>query len=248
MSDELQLFCQPQAMNEEDIQRLVDEIESVDFRVLCWEGELLKRASSVRDIRVVCALALRHHGLMNKAAYSAQVLRNAIKTLDAPTFPLSWAIIDSETDADQIVRRLDDFAYAPWAITYILGEIGGHGALRSAAMRLRPEHAARHYMIVRLIAHIGVRYLQIRDYKPPTMTMINAETGKVTHSLPQAGFPEVQAKQTQRRSEADELFLPVDPMVIQDLQRGLGSIPDAILDMPRDLIYRTLEQLPKRHA
>ena len=114
------------AMNEQDIKRLVDEIECADFREFWWESELLELASQVRDIRLVRALALRHHGLSNKEAFSAHVLRNAIKTIDAPTFPFSWAIIDAENDTNRLVRSLDDFSYAPWALAYILGEVGGH--------------------------------------------------------------------------------------------------------------------------
>lgn len=58
---------------------------------------------------MVRALALVHHSLSNKEALSAHILRNIIKMIDAPTFPLSWAIIDSETDANQMVRRLEIF-------------------------------------------------------------------------------------------------------------------------------------------
>jgi hypothetical protein len=235
-------------MNEQQIMQMVDEIETVDFREFWWESELLERASGVRDVRVVRSLALRHHGLSNKEAFSAHVLRNAIKMIDAPTFPLMWSLIDSETDANQVVRRFEDFTYAPWAVAFILGEIGGHGALRGASMRLRPEHTARHYMIVRLISHLLVRYLQIRDYKPPTMTMIDVKTGEMTRGLPQSDFPGANEREALRRSQADELFSPIDPIVIQDIKRGLASMPDAILNMPRDLIYRGLEQVPKRHA
>lgn len=235
-------------MNDEDIQRLVHEIETMDFREHCWESELLERASSVRDIRVVRALALVHQSLSNKEAFSAHVLRNIIKTIDAPTFPLSWAVIDSETDANQVVRRLEDFTYAPWAIAYILGEIGGHGALRGAAMRLRPEHGARHYMIVRLTSHLLVRFLKIQAYKPPTMTMIDIKTGEMTRGLPQSDFPVAQNTEKLRRSQADELFAPIDPNVIQELRRGLASMPDQILNLPREDFYRALDQVPKRHA
>lgn len=235
-------------MNELQITRLVEEIETMDFREHCWGSELLERASSIRDIRVVRALALVHHSLSNKEAFSAHVLRNIIKTIDAPTFPLSWAVIDSETDASQVVRGLDDFTCAPWAVAYILGEIGGHGALRGAAMRLRQEHSPRHYMIVRLTSHLLVRYLKIQAYKPPTMTMIDVETGEMTRGLPQSDFPVAQNTENLRRSQADELFAPIDPNVIQDLRRGLASLPDQIFNMPREDFYRALDRVPKRHA
>ena len=120
-------------MNEQEIRRLVDEIENVSFQEFWWGSELLDRASRVRDVRVVRALALRHHGLSNKMAFSAHVIRNTIKIIDAPEFLLSWSVIDSVADANELVRRLEDFCYAPWAVAFILGEIGGTDALRGAA-------------------------------------------------------------------------------------------------------------------
>ena len=235
-------------MNEADIQRLVDEVETVHFREFQWGHDLLERASLVRDVRMVRALALRHVRLSNKEAFSAHALRNAIKTIDAPMFPLSWSIIDAESDAAELVRRLEDFTYAPWAVAYILGEIGGHGALRGAAVRLRPEHAARHYMIVRLTSHLVVRYFRIQDYKPPTMSLIDLKTGEVTRGLSQEGFGSVHDMETLRRSQADELFTPLDPTLIQDLRRGLASMPDHIFNIPRDLFDRGLDRVPQRRA
>ena len=88
--------------------RLVHEINNVDAREFWWDSDLLHRAARVRDARVIRALALRHHGLSNKEAFSAHVVRNAIKTIDAPDFSLSWSIIDAERDAAQVVHRLED--------------------------------------------------------------------------------------------------------------------------------------------
>ena len=235
-------------MNDEDIKRLVEEIDRADFREFSWGSDLLERASQVRDIRVVQALALRHHGLSNKEAFSAHVLRNAIKTIDAPTFPFSWSIIDAETDTDRLVRRLEDFSYAPWALAYILGEIGGHGALRGASMRLRPEHSVRHFMIVRLTSHLLVRYLAIQDYKPPTMTVIDVKTGEMTRGLPMGDLLPSHKMEMLRRSQADELFTPIAPTLIQELRKGLASIPDNLFNMPRELLLRGLDQVPKRDA
>ena len=239
----LSLLTDSQLMTEDEILRLVREIETMDIREHYEGSALFDRASSVRDIRVVRALALVHQGLSNKEANSAHALRNIIKAIDAPTFPLSWAIIDAEADANQIVRRLEDFTYAPWAVAYILGEIGGHGVLRGAALRLRAEHSARHYVIVRLTAHLLVRYLTIQANKPPTMTVIDVTTGAMTR-----GIPQPQDMYAQRRSQADELFVPIDPTVIQDLRRGVASVPDQILNLPREDFYLALEKVPKRRA
>jgi len=235
-------------MTEQQITMLVDEIQTADAREFWWGSHLLERASIVRDLRVVRALALRHHGLSNKEAFSAHVVRNAIKTIDAPVFPLSWSVIDAETDPNQLARRLEDFTYAPWAVAYILGEIGGHGALRGASLRLSSEHASRHYMIVRIISHLLVRYLKIKAYKPPTLTMIDLKTGEMTRGLPQAEHSPAHKMEMLRRSQADELFTPLDPRLIQELKRGLTSVPDKILNLPREDFLCALDQIPKRNA
>lgn len=80
------------------------------------------------------------------------------------------------------------------------------------------------------------------------MTTIDVETGEMTRGLPQSDFPVAQNRENLRRSQADELFAPVDPTVIQDLRRGLASLPDQVFNMPREDFYRALDRDPKRHA
>jgi hypothetical protein len=233
-------------MNEQEITRLVDEIENADVPQLWWDSELLTRASRVRDVRVVKALALCHHNLSNKEAFSAHAVRNAIKTIDAPDFPLCWSIIDAEKAAEQIVHRLEDFHYAPWAVAYVLGEIGGAGALRGIAVRLGQEHSARHYMIVRIASHILVRYLKIQSPKPVTMTMIDVNTGEMTKGIP-AGENSPQHKmEMRRREEADEYFTSVDPSVANGIKTRLAVVPDKLLNCTRDQFNALLDRIPKR--
>jgi hypothetical protein len=76
------------SVNEVEIERLVAEIENVDFREFWWDSNLLRRASQVQDGRVVSALVLRHQCLSNKKAFSAHVIREAIKAIDGPGFAL----------------------------------------------------------------------------------------------------------------------------------------------------------------
>jgi hypothetical protein len=235
-------------MHEQEIRRLVGEIENISFREFWWGSELLDRASRVRDVRVVRVLALRHHGLSNKNAFSAHVVRNTIKTIDAPEFPLSWSIIDSEKDSDSLVHNLEDFGYAPWAIAFILGEIGGAGALRGVAVRLGPEHSARHYMIVRITSHLLVRYLQIHAPTPRTMTVIDVETGAVTRAVPEAISSPTHKMDLLRRSQADEFFTLLEPSLVQIIRDRLEIIPDQVLNLPREDFFRALDKIPKRFA
>ena len=124
--------------------QLVREIENADVPQLWWDSELLARASRVRDVRAVRALALCHHSLSNKEAFSAHTVRNAIKIIDAPDFPLCWSIIDAEKDAGQIIQRLEDFSYTPWAVR----------SYRKFLELALPQHAAQ-------IAHARERIREI---------------------------------------------------------------------------------------
>jgi hypothetical protein len=233
-------------MNEQNVRQLVDEIENANTREFWWDSELLGRVSQVKDVRMVWALALRHHGLSNKDAFSAHVVRNTIKTIDAPDFPLSWSIIDSEKDAGQLIQHLEDFCYAPWAAAFILGEIGGAGALRGVAARLSPDHSARHYMIVRITSHLLIRYLKIQAPKPVTMTVIDLKTGEMKKGVPAAENSPNYRMEMLRRSQADELFAPLERSLVEDIRAKLGRIPDQVLNCTRDQFNRALDQVPKR--
>lgn len=235
-------------MNEQEIARLVDEIDNAGPTQLWWDSELFNRAARVRDVRVVQALALCHHTLSNKEAFSAHVVRNALETIDAPDFALSWSIIDAEKDAGQLIQRLEDFSYAPWAVAFVLGEVGGAGALRGATARLGLEHAARHYMTVRIISHLLVRYLKIQSPKPATMTMIDLKTGEMTRGIPVEEGSQQQKMETRRRTEADELFTPLESSLANEIKARLAGIPDKLLNCTRDQFEAMLDRVPKRYA
>ena len=126
-------------MNPENITALVREIENVDFREFWWDSPLLSHAAKAKDPHVVHALALRHHCLMNKEAFSAHVVRNTIKLIDAPSFGFLWQMIDLELDAPRIQEHFEDLFYPPWAGAFILGEIGGAPAFEQTVGRLNPH-------------------------------------------------------------------------------------------------------------
>ena len=235
-------------MSDQEVRQLVQEIENVSFQEFWWGSALLDRASQARDIRVLQALALRHHGLSNKKAFSAHVLRNTIKVVDAPDFALSWSLIDAETDTSRLIEHLEDFSYVPWAVAFVLGEIGGAGALQGAAIRLGTEHAARHYMIVRILSHLLIRYLTIQTANPPAVTMIDVKTGTMTKSAPIAANAPTHKMEMLRRSQADELFTPLEPSLLQDIGSRLGSIPDDVLNLSRDDFHRALAQIPRKES
>ena len=107
-------------MTESEVQQLVSEIEDIDFRGFWWGSPLLTRAASVHDPRVVRALPIRHHGLSNKEAFSARVVRQAAKQSDGPQLQTLWSCIDSETNSTAIIQRMDDVSYIPWAAAFFM--------------------------------------------------------------------------------------------------------------------------------
>ena len=141
----------------EAVEHLVREIESIHATQFWWDHPLLSRAAAVHNARVVTALTLRHHALSNKEAYSAHVVRHAIKMSDGPQLPTLWALIDAETDSGAIREKMEDFTYLPWAAGFIIGEVGGAHAFAETTQRLSLDHAARHYLLVPLLSHLVVR-------------------------------------------------------------------------------------------
>ena len=211
-------------MNEIDITRLIEQIDKVDAREFWWDSRLLAAAAQVRDVRVVSSLARRHHCLSNKKAFSAHVVRDAIKRIDGPEFRLLWQIVDGESDTQRILDGLDDPFYLPWAAAFILGEVGGASGLRGAAVRLGAEHIVRHYMIIRITSHLVIRYLSIQSEHEPTMTTIDLKTGEKTSGVPtSAGSPHYQMEM-RRRSESNELFTPVEAQDASRLEGSIGSL------------------------
>jgi hypothetical protein len=220
-------------MTETEVRQLVAEIQHVDFREFWWDSPLLARSATVHDSRVVSALALRHHGLSNKDAFSAHVVRQAIKHSDGSELKTLWSCIDSETDASKMAERMDDFTYLPWASAFIIGEIGGATAFTEAARRLTPSHSARHYLIVRLLCHVVVRYLGIEKESEPQTTFINLNTGDSETFLSRYTSRLTFDMTSRKRSEANELFTPLTRAAIQYAKTRLQLLPDAIFNYPK---------------
>lgn len=235
-------------MTETEIQNLVSEIEEVDFREFWWDSPLLAHAAGVHDSRVVRALVTRHHGLSNKDAFSAHIVRQAAKQSDGSQLRAMWSFIDSETDSTALVQRMEDFSYLPWAAAFIIGEVGGAFAFEQATERLTPSHSARHYLIVRLLSHVMVRYLSIEKEAEPKTTFIDLQTGEQETLLSRyTARPEFDMAR-RRRAEANELFTPLSRQAVQDAKTRLQSIPDALLNYPKPDFLHALDCIYKRRA
>jgi len=235
-------------MNESDVVSLINEIESVDFREFWWGSPLLARASEVRDSRVAQALVYRHHGLSNKEAFSAHVIRQAIKKCDGPDFNSLWRIIDAETDARALVERIEDLHYLPWAATFILGEVGGAHVFAGTTARLIPTHQVRFHLLVRLLSHIVIRYLQIVEDEEPTATVMDVESGQSkTVPLKEVGGDSYEMHLA-KQSEANEYFTALDARIVTDAKSKLQDIPDSLLNIPKPQFIQALDIIQVRFA
>ena len=230
-------------MTETEVQQLVTEIQNVDFREFWWDSPLLTQATTVHDSRVVGALALRHHGFSNKDAFSAHVVRQAIKLSDGSELKTLWSCIDLEFDSSAIVKRMDDLSYPPWAAAFIIGEVGGATAFTEATHRLTPSHSARHYLIVRLLCHVMVRYLSIEKESEPQTTFIDLTTGDSETFLSRYISRPTFDMTRRKRSEANELFTPLTRAAIQDVKTRLQSLPDSIFNYPKHDFLRALDHI-----
>lgn len=235
-------------MNEIDITRLVEQIDNVDAREFWWDSRLLAAAAQVRDVRVVSSLARRHHCLSNKKAFSAHVVRDAIKRIDGQEFRFLWQIVDGESDTQRILDGLDDPFYLPWAAAFILGEVGGASGLRGAAVRLGAEHSVRHYMIVRITSHLVIRYLSIQSEREPTMTTIDLKTGERTSGVSTSAESPHYQMEMLRRSESNELFMPVEEQTLLDLKARLARIRDSIFNIEKQQFLSAIDKIPVRYA
>ena len=235
-------------MNEGTVEELIEAIDTVSAQEFWWDSPLLSRAASTQDPRVVRSLAHRHHCLGNKEAYSAHVVRHAVRLCDGPDLKALWSIIDGETDPAAIQERMDDMSYLPWAATFIIGEVGGAPAFHQTVSRLTPTHSSRHFLLVRLFSHIVVRYLRIGAEEEPEVTMIDLKTGEsdrlLSRYISRPNFEMTRRK----RMEANELFTSLPRATIQDAQTRIESIPDRILNMSKDQFRIALSRLPIRNA
>ena len=228
-------------MIEPELNGLIDEIESVNATAFWWGNTLLERASRARDPRVLQALVRRHHRLANKDAISAHVVRYAVAVSDGPEFRRVWSYIDAEGDATAITERMDDFNYLPWAAAFILGEIGGASAFLGASDRLMLAHAARHYLLVRLLSHVVVRYLQISQAAEPTGTMVDVQTGEVTRiAIPRGPSYDMELR---KRTESNRYFTPLSAAAVADAKRRLQTIPDSVFNHPKPQFLHALDCL-----
>jgi hypothetical protein len=229
-------------MNNAKIEKLLDEIDSVDFREFWWGSTLLDRCAQTKDSRVVKGLCIRHHCLQNKQADSCHVIRNTIKIIDGPAFASLWHFVAAESDQQCLINAVDDPYSLPWAAAFVLGEIGGKAALSETTGKLANPNIP--YLWVRIAMHLVVRYLQILSEEEPQVEEMDVKTGALRRFPAKDRYPDVYERQMLRRQQANEYFTPVDPVMVLYLKTNLNRILDIYYPVPKAQLLKYCDHLP----
>jgi len=229
-------------MNDTEIEKLVDDLDAVDFREFWLGSKLLERCAQTKDSRVAKVLCIRHHCLQNKQADSCHVIRNTIKIIDGPAFPSLWQFITAEADQQHLINTVDAPYSLPWAAAFVLGEIGGNPALCKITEEL--ANPTIPYLWVRIATHLVIRYLQILSEEEPLVEEMDVKTGAMMRFPAKDRYPDVYERQMLRRRQANEYFTPVDPVMVSCLKARLNQIPETYYPMPKEQLLKYCDFLP----
>ncbi|MGH8501470.1 MAG: hypothetical protein ACREVE_03190 [Gammaproteobacteria bacterium] len=228
------------------IPALLRELDEVDFREFWWGSQLLERCAQTKHPDVVTALLVRHHALSNKKADSAHVLRNAVKDIDGPGFPILWSIIDLVKSQDELVSTIDDHRSLPWAAAYVLGELGGAQALSETTKRLSTAHMQLHFLTAKLAFHLTARYLQILNEQEPTVTELDIKTGQTVTVPTKMRYPDIWQREMLRRTQANEYFVPVESLMLRYLKGHLSRVSDNFVPLPKRDLFNYVDHIPTK--
>lgn len=216
-------------MDKAAILKLIHEIDTVDFKEFWWGSGLLERCSKVKDPRIVNMLLVRHQHLGNKEADSAHLLRNTIKEIDGPGFETLWSHIDNFAYQRALPSNYGDQFAWPEAAGFVLGEIGGAPALQNLVKRLIPSYSSLYDLLGTIAADLLSRYLQIRNLGEPTVVIQDIKTREKS-TVPAREFDqETYERQVLRRKQENDLFVPVEKNLLDELGKNLSMMP------PKDL-------------
>jgi hypothetical protein len=149
---------------------LVEQINTVPATEFWYGSELLARCVEDGQPDLVEALSVRHQGLANKAAGSAHVIRQTIGAIDGDDLATLWQMID-EQDPDEVLSPDHPSNVArTWAAANIVGEIGGSSAVYRVGDRIRSASGSQSDLLLRILTHLGLRYMEIAGARAPTLS------------------------------------------------------------------------------
>jgi hypothetical protein len=218
--------------DENEIENLVREIETVQFKEFWYGSKLLEMATHFKDERITRALTMRHYFLENKKAGSCYVLRHTIKTLEAPYFNTLWDMLQSgNTDQSN-------------AASFILSEIGGLWTFQKAINLLRNKGQETYQYLVPCIINLIARYYEIQNEAEPTMEVMDVKTEQLETVAMKSFAPDIYERTMQDRKLSNELFKFTTPDRIDEMILLLKKVPiDFFQDIDREKLYTAIDNL-----
>jgi hypothetical protein len=200
-------------MNDYKFEKLLKEIENVDFKEFWYGSDLLEKAKKTKDNKIVKALTIRHHYLQNKRGGSCYVIRHTIKEMEGPYFNTLWNMI-----------LLDDKNEAE-AASFILSEIGGIWSFQKILNLLRKKEEKIYHILVSCLIHLIARYYEIFDENEPTMQMMVVETRKTNTVMMKDFAPDIYQRTIRDRHLSNEYFKFTTARRIDEMNLILKTIP-----------------------
>jgi hypothetical protein len=217
-------------MRSGDTSSLIEQIYSVHATAFWYGSELLARCMEDGDPMLVEALTIRHQGLGNKAAGSARVIRQAIGAIAGDGLETLWTMIDEQDPDDPLTLEHPSNRARPWAAANIIGEIGGSAAVYGIRDRFRNASGSHADLLVRILAHLALRYVEIVGAEAPCVSHEQLSTGRTWEEelLPGQDDERRERVLSDRRLDAQRFGL-IRPDVLEDLRAWVaGQDPSRI--------------------
>src|SRR4051812_37202721 len=157
---------------QERVSSLLELIDSAPTTEFWYGSSLLARCVQAGDPILVEALAIRHQALGNKAAGSAHVIRQTIQAIDSlngQDLKGLWQMVDAHPP-EEILTAERPCGDSHWAAANLIGEIGGSAAFYSISDRLSKATGSQVELLVRILAHLALRFIEIVSAEAPRLT------------------------------------------------------------------------------
>ena len=219
-------------MNDYKIEKLIKEIENVDFMEFWYGSVLLEKVKKTKDKKIVKALTIRHHYLQNKRGGSCYVIRHTIKEMDGPYFNTLWSMIVS-----------NDLEEAK-AASFILSEIGGVWSFQKILNLLRKKEEEKYHRLISCLVHLIARYYEIIDDEEPTMQVMDVKTSETKTVIMKDFAPDIYQRTIRDRQLSNEYFKFTTEGRIDEMNSILKSIPQFFFgDVDKNKFIEAIDNL-----
>lgn len=219
-------------MEQTEISRLVNEIQSVNFKEFWYGSKLLEKVKQIENKEITKALALRHHFLQNKKAGSCYVIRHTIKEMEGPYFNTLWDMIFS-----------NDYNESD-AASFILAEIGGIWTFQKILNLLRDKKVETYSVLIPCLIHLINRYYDIIEETEPTLQIMDVQTKSVKTVKMKNYAPDIYQRTINDRQLSNELFKLTTDDRVNEMNSLLKEIPATYFGrVSKDQFINAIENL-----